>query len=97
MSGDPFRRRADRARAVPLEAVLLARGAVRDRHDRSKWHTEQGPLSMTGAKFINMMPALMQKGSELALPALRSCEFTMSLKLASNSSDGVHSSVTRPA
>ena len=23
MSGDPFRRRADRARAVPLEAVLL--------------------------------------------------------------------------
>jgi len=53
MSGDPFRRRADRARAVPLEAVLLARGAVRDRHDRSKWHTEQGPLSMTGAKFIN--------------------------------------------
>jgi len=53
MSGDPFRRRADRARAVPLEAVLLARGAVRDQHDRSKWHTEQGPLSMTGAKFIN--------------------------------------------
>jgi hypothetical protein len=53
MSGDPFRRRADRARAVPLEAVLLARGAVRDRHDRSKWHTEQGPLSITDAKFIN--------------------------------------------
>ena len=53
MSGDPFRRRADRARAVPLEAVLLAHGAIRDRHDRSKWHTEQGPLSITGAKFIN--------------------------------------------
>ena len=53
MSGDPFRRRADRARVVPLEAVLLARGAVRDRHDRSKWHTEQGPLSITDAKFIN--------------------------------------------
>jgi hypothetical protein len=53
MSGDPFRRRADRARAVPLEVVLLARGAVRDRHDRAKWHTEQGPLSITDAKFIN--------------------------------------------
>jgi len=53
MSRDPFRRRADRARAVPLEAVLLAHGATRDRHDRSKWHTEQGPLSITGAKFIN--------------------------------------------
>ena len=38
---------------MPLEAVLLVRGAARDRHDRSKWHTEQGPLSMTGTKFIN--------------------------------------------
>jgi hypothetical protein len=53
MSGEPLRRRADRARAVPLEAVLLARGAVRDRQDRAKWHTEQGPLSITSAKFIN--------------------------------------------
>lgn len=40
-------------RAVPLETVLLYRGAVRDRHDRHKWHTEQGPLSVTGLKFIN--------------------------------------------
>jgi len=38
---------------MPLETVLLSRGAVRDRHDRRKWHTEQGPLSVTGAKFIN--------------------------------------------
>jgi hypothetical protein len=53
MNGDPFRRRAERAREVPLEAVLLARGAVRDRQDRSKWHTAQGPLTITGAKFIN--------------------------------------------
>ena len=29
------------------------RGAARDRQDRSKWHTEQGPLTITGAKFIN--------------------------------------------
>jgi hypothetical protein len=53
MSGDPFRRRADRARAVPLESVLLAHGAVRDRQDRAKWHTAQGPLTITGAKFLN--------------------------------------------
>jgi hypothetical protein len=33
--------------------VLLLRGAVRDRHDRSKWHTEQGPVSVSGAKFMN--------------------------------------------
>jgi hypothetical protein len=50
---DAFRRRADRVRAVPLETVLTLRGATRDRHDRSKWHTEQGPLSLTGVKFTN--------------------------------------------
>jgi hypothetical protein len=36
-----------------LEAFLAFRGAVRDRHDRTKWHTERGPLSVTGAKFTN--------------------------------------------
>jgi len=50
---DELRRRADAVRAVPLEAVLLARGAVRDGRDRHKWHTEQGPLSVTGEKFTN--------------------------------------------
>jgi hypothetical protein len=36
-----------------LEEVLLFRGAVRDRRDRRKWHTEQGPLSVSGPKFMN--------------------------------------------
>src|SRR5208283_3101706 len=40
-------------RAIPLETVLLCRGAVRDGHDRRKWHTEQGPLSVSGPKFMN--------------------------------------------
>jgi hypothetical protein len=44
---------ADRLRAVPLETILTLRGARRDRHDRAKWHTERGPLSVTGAKFMN--------------------------------------------
>ena len=48
-----LRRRAAVVRAVPLEAVLIFRGAVRDAHDRRKWHTEQGPLSVTGPKFMN--------------------------------------------
>ncbi len=48
-----MRQRADAVRAVPLQAVLLACGAVRDRRDRHKWHTEQGPLSVTGPKFTN--------------------------------------------
>jgi hypothetical protein len=53
MNFDDLRRRAAVVRAVPLETVLIFRGAKRDRHDRSKWHTEQGPLSVTGPKFIN--------------------------------------------
>lgn len=53
MNFDELRQRAVVARAVPLESVLLFRGAERDRHDRRKWHTEQGPISVTGPKFIN--------------------------------------------
>jgi hypothetical protein len=53
MNFDDFRRRADRVRSVPLETVLTLRGAQRDRHDHAKWHTEQGPLSVTGPKFTN--------------------------------------------
>jgi len=53
MNRDDFRRRAAAARAVPLESVLVFRGAQRDRQDRTKWHTAQGPLSVTGPKFTN--------------------------------------------
>jgi hypothetical protein len=53
MNFDDLRQRAAVVRALPLETVLLFRGAVRDRHDRRKWHTEQGPLSVSGPKFMN--------------------------------------------
>ena len=53
MNFDDFRRRAAVVREIPLETVLTFRGAVRDQHDRSKWHTEHGPLSVTGPKFTN--------------------------------------------
>lgn len=48
-----FRRRAAAAREVSLEHVLRLWGAVPDRHDRSKWHTGHGPLSLSGPKFFN--------------------------------------------
>jgi hypothetical protein len=51
MNFDQFRQRADAVRQIPLETVLAFRGAVRDRHDRAKWHTERGPLSVTGSQF----------------------------------------------
>jgi hypothetical protein len=48
-----LRQRADRVREIPLEAVLACRGAWRDAHDKAAWHTEQGPISVTGQKFTN--------------------------------------------
>jgi hypothetical protein len=51
MSRRDFRQRASAVRGIPLESVLLARGATRDPRDRSKWHTERGPLTITGEKF----------------------------------------------
>lgn len=47
------RERADRLRALPLEAILLRWGATRDRADKAKWHTGRGVISVTGAKFMN--------------------------------------------
>lgn len=47
------REQTDRLRAVPLTEVLRLCGAQPDRYDRRKWHTAQGALSITGAKFMN--------------------------------------------
>jgi len=51
-----FRQRQERAshlRAIPLESVLPLCGAAPDRHDKRKWHTPAGVLSITGPKFMN--------------------------------------------
>jgi hypothetical protein len=53
MTFPDLRQRADRLRAVPLEAVLQAWGAQRDPDDPHKWHTSQGVVSVTGVKFMN--------------------------------------------
>ena len=48
-----WRQRADKLRAVPLRAVLRLCGARPDPCDRCKWHTLQGVLTVSGAKFMN--------------------------------------------
>jgi hypothetical protein len=48
-----WRTRAERLRALPLSAVLVALEAVRDPHDPAKWRTARGVLSVSGAKFIS--------------------------------------------
>ena len=53
MTFHEIRERAPLVRALPLDAVLLATGAQQDLHDKAKWHTAQGVLSVTGTKFMN--------------------------------------------
>ncbi len=53
MTSQQIREQADRVRAIPLPAVLRLTGAQRDRHDKAKWHTAQGVLSISGMKFMN--------------------------------------------
>lgn len=48
-----WRERAQKLRAVPLVSVLQLCGAQPDPYDPRKWHTSQGVLSVTGAKFMN--------------------------------------------
>jgi hypothetical protein len=48
-----FEDRLDQLRRVPLLAVLRETGAQRDRHDKAKWHTPKGAISITGMKFMN--------------------------------------------
>jgi hypothetical protein len=53
MNFDELRQLAAQMRELPLESVLRARGAVPDRRDKHKWQTDQGSLSITGARFMN--------------------------------------------
>ena len=47
------RQRTDRLRAVSLAQILRALGARPDAHDKAKWHTSRGVISVTGTKFFN--------------------------------------------
>ena len=53
MSSQPLREQANRLRAVPLPAVLLAAGAVPDPKDKARWRTSTGTISVTGCKFFD--------------------------------------------
>jgi len=106
MNRGDFRRRADRARAVPLETVLRLRGAVRDRHDKSKWHTEQGPLSVTGSRFMNWershggggaIDLVMHLAGLDSADAVEWLEWHAAAECVAVENDATHSSTARPA
>ena len=43
----------ERLRVIPLQEILSRCGGEPDRHDRSKWHTPVGIVSVAGPKFMN--------------------------------------------
>lgn len=53
MNFEQRRHWVDGLRRIPLEAVLRATDAQPDGHDRARWHTTRGVLSVTGSRFIN--------------------------------------------
>ncbi len=79
MKGTELKSLAERVRAIPLEAVLRALAARPDCHDPAKWHTDRGPLSVTGAKFMNWRYGVGGGGAiDLALHLL-GCDFRTAL------------------
>ncbi len=48
-----IKNRADIARIVALEEVLIRTDSFRHRYDKAKWHTPRGELSIRGEKFFN--------------------------------------------
>jgi hypothetical protein len=47
------RQQVDQLRAIPLERILPLCGGQPDPYDKHKWHTAEGVISVTGAKFMN--------------------------------------------
>jgi hypothetical protein len=53
MTSQSMRATADRLRAIPLTDVLRVAGAKPDHHDKHRWHTTRGAISVSGMKFMN--------------------------------------------
>lgn len=79
MSLETIRLRAERLRAVPLESVLRIWGARPDRHDKFKWHTCRGILSVKGSKFINWNHGVGGGGAIDLVIHLNHCNFREAL------------------
>jgi len=50
---DDIKDKADLVRNIDLIEVLKLLGCIRDNHDKAKWHTYQGVITVTEQKFIN--------------------------------------------
>jgi hypothetical protein len=66
-------------RAIPLETVLLHDGAKQDIHDKKKWHTIQGAISITGTKFFNWKYNFGGGGAIDLVMHLKECDFSAAI------------------
>lgn len=80
MNFQQIRQKTDQLRAVPLPAVLEVWGAKLDPHDKHKWHTSQGTLSLNGPKFINWNRGEGGGGAIDLIIHLNHCNFSQALQ-----------------
>jgi len=76
MNKNNWKQKCDCLRAIPLETVLLHDGAKQDIQDRKKWHTLQGPISITGLKFFNWQRNFGGGGAIDLVMHLKDCDFS---------------------
>ena len=64
--------------------MLVRRGASRDARDKTKWHTEQGPVSVTGSKFFDWHQGLGGGGAIDLVMHLAQTDFPMAVTWLEN-------------
>lgn len=79
MNFQQIRPRADQLRAIPLPSVLRVLDARPDGHDKGKWHTSRGTLSVNGPKFINWNQGEGGGGAIDLVIHLKNCSFKEAL------------------
>ena len=52
-SFEDIRKKADSVRHIDLCTLLHHHGCIKDPHDKAKWHTPRGVISVNGRKFMN--------------------------------------------
>jgi hypothetical protein len=52
-SFESIKQKADLVRGINLGQVLDGTGALKDKFDKTKWHTSKGTISICGPKFMN--------------------------------------------
>lgn len=87
---------ADQVRIIPLESVLRLSNAQPDRYDRRKWHTPQGVLSVTGAKFMNWTRAEGGGGAIDLAMHLHGLGFSQAVQWLNQSFPGTFGPVSHP-